>query len=178
MRAPASRLSRLEAEFWGFRRRKRFRFRFLQGRHRSSASLLYMLIVEPVMAVIAIGFFAPSLLIVSPSFKKKVNAAGEERDNRVRASLGTMCSKRRRNNIEKVRIPERKNIYGIRIRIFLLTKYFMNIPEPKPDSAILGTVKASLMSAGFAGNSRAPNEIGNPSSPSSQDIEPNDHPGA
>lgn len=81
----------------------------------------YMLIVEPVMAVIAIGFFVPSLLIV-PFIQKKVNALAEERTTQAR-ELGENVLQEENDRIESSEALI-ETIYGIRIRIFYY-KYLM-----------------------------------------------------
>lgn len=81
----------------------------------------YMLFVAPVIAVIAIAFFLPSLLIV-PLIQKKVNALAEERTTRAR-ELGENVLDEDSNTLEASETLI-ETIYGIRIRIFYY-KYFM-----------------------------------------------------
>lgn len=84
----------------------------------------YMLVIEPLVAVIALAFFFPSLILV-PLIQKKVNALAEERTTKTR-DLGEMLLHDEPGSNAK---DEDANtlieaIYGIRIRIFHL-KYFM-----------------------------------------------------
>lgn len=81
----------------------------------------YMLIIEPVVAAIAIGFFIPSLLIV-PLIQGRVNALAEIRTKKTR-KLGESALAEGDTDTEAAdELIE--SIYAIRIRIFLL-KYFM-----------------------------------------------------
>ncbi len=81
----------------------------------------YMLIIEPLVAAIAIAFFVPSLIIV-PFLQQKVNTLAEKRTTKTR-TLGEKL-------IEDEEIDADnadgliETIYGLRLRIFYL-KYFM-----------------------------------------------------
>ncbi|MEP4378726.1 MAG: ABC transporter ATP-binding protein [Alphaproteobacteria bacterium] len=79
----------------------------------------YMLIIEPVVAAVAIGFFLPSLFVV-PLIQGKVNKLAETRTKKTR-ELGTMALEDENTDKAEGLI---ESIYDIRIRIFLL-KYFM-----------------------------------------------------
>ena len=81
----------------------------------------YMLIVEPLVAAIAIAFFVPSLVIV-PIIQRKVNELAEERTTQTR-ELGEKLLED--ENIDTDRGDNLiESIYGLRLRIFYL-KYFM-----------------------------------------------------
>lgn len=81
----------------------------------------YMLIVEPVIAIIAIAFFVPSLLVV-PLIQKKINELAEDRTTRTRELGENVLEENDGNRDDSDRLIE--TIYGIRIRIFYY-KYFM-----------------------------------------------------
>lgn len=81
----------------------------------------YMLIIEPVVAMIAIAFFIPSLLVV-PLIQKKVNELAEERTTQARALGENVLAEDTDNRAKSDALIE--TIYGIRIRIFYY-KYFM-----------------------------------------------------
>ena len=84
----------------------------------------YMLVIEPLVAAIALAFFFPSLILV-PLIQRKVNALAEERTNKAR-DLGESLLQ---DDSAQDAGPEKANglieaIYAIRIRIFHL-KYLM-----------------------------------------------------
>lgn len=81
----------------------------------------YMLIVEPLVAAIAISFFIPSLLIV-PIIQNKVNRLAEERTTRTRELGEQVLSEDMADRKEPDSLIEA--IYGLRLRIFYY-KYFM-----------------------------------------------------
>lgn len=81
----------------------------------------YMLIVEPVVALVAIAFFVPSLIIV-PIIQNKVNELAEERTEQARALGENVLDEKDDNTEASENLIE--VIYGLRIRIFYY-KYFM-----------------------------------------------------
>lgn len=81
----------------------------------------YMLIIEPVVAMIAIAFFIPSPLVV-PLMQKKVNELAKERTTQARALGENVLAEDTDNREKSDTLIE--TIYGIRIRISYY-KYFM-----------------------------------------------------
>lgn len=81
----------------------------------------YMLIVEPLMAAVAIAFFVPSLVIV-PIIQNKVNELAEERTNKARELGENVLQEETDNTNESEGLIE--TVYSLRIRIFYY-KYFM-----------------------------------------------------
>lgn len=81
----------------------------------------YMLIVEPIMAAVAIAFFIPSLVIV-PIIQNKVNELAEERTEKTRALGENVLEEAADNTDESESLI--KTVYELRIRIFYY-KYFM-----------------------------------------------------
>jgi ABC-type bacteriocin/lantibiotic exporter with double-glycine peptidase domain len=81
----------------------------------------YMLIVEPIVALVAIAFFVPSLIIV-PIIQNIVNELAEERTTKTRALGENVLDTEAENTDASEELVE--TIYGLRIRIFYY-KYFM-----------------------------------------------------
>lgn len=82
----------------------------------------YMLVVEPLIAAVAIAFFIPSLILV-PILQQKVNALAADRTVHAR-ELGEELLQEDETGSEKKAETLIERIYRLRIRIFLL-KYFM-----------------------------------------------------
>lgn len=94
-------------------------FPLLQGGMVMSV-IAYMLIVDPLIAIVAIGFFVPSLVIV-PLLQQRINRLSEKRTTRLRELSDGIGS----NDGDKAKPHDLiDGIYRLRIRIFLL-KHFL-----------------------------------------------------
>ena len=81
----------------------------------------YMLVVDPLVAIVALGFFVPSLIIV-PILQQRINRLSRQRTTKVRHLSDRVGDKATSTDQAHDLID---GIYHLRVRIFLL-KYFMN----------------------------------------------------